>query len=41
VLDPSLFVDLRKRFGAGQINEINERIMGLVVAAEQHKGEGN
>ena len=31
VFDPSLFVDLRKRFGADQINAINETIMGLVV----------
>ena len=31
IFDPSLFVDLRKRFGADQINEINETIMGLVV----------
>ena len=31
VFDASLFVDLRKRFGADQINEINELIMGLVV----------
>lgn len=31
VFDPSLFVDLRKRFGADQINEINETIMGLVT----------
>jgi IS5 family transposase len=30
VFDSSLFVDLRKRFGADQINEINETIMGLV-----------
>ena len=30
VFDPSLFVDLRKRFGADQINEMNEAIMGLV-----------
>lgn len=29
VFDSSLFVDLRKRFGAAQINEINEVIMGL------------
>lgn len=35
VFDPSLFVDLRKRFGAEQINEINETIMGLVVSKEQ------
>ena len=27
--DPSLFVDFRKRLGAEQINEINERILGL------------
>lgn len=31
VFDPSLFVDLRKRFGTEQINAINEMIMGLVV----------
>lgn len=31
VFDPSLFVDLRKRFGADQINAINETIMGLVT----------
>jgi len=30
IFDPSLFVDLRKRFGADQINAINETIMGLV-----------
>lgn len=30
VFDPSLFVDLRKRFGVEQLNEINETIMGLV-----------
>lgn len=27
--DPSLFVDLRKRFGIEQINAINEQILGL------------
>ena len=37
VFDPSLFVDLRKRFGADQINAINETIMGLV--AEELKDE--
>ncbi|HEY6505657.1 MAG TPA: IS5 family transposase [Chitinophagaceae bacterium] len=37
VFDPSLFVDLRKRFGADQINEINETIMGLVT--EEMKDE--
>jgi hypothetical protein len=31
VFDPSLFVDLRKRFGAEQINAINETIMGLII----------
>lgn len=30
VFDPSLFVDLRNRLGAEQINEMNETIMGLV-----------
>jgi len=37
VFDPSLFVDLRKRFGTDQINAINETIMGLV--AEEPKDE--
>lgn len=37
VFDPSLFVDLRKRYGAEQINEINETIMGLV--SREHKDE--
>lgn len=39
VFDPSLFVDLRKRFGADQINEINETIMGLVVEQGEDKKE--
>jgi len=39
VFDPSLFVDLRKRFGADQINEINETIMGLVREEVQDKKE--
>ena len=39
VFDPSLFVDLRKRFGADQINEINETIMGLVSEEEKDKKE--
>jgi hypothetical protein len=39
VFDPSLFVDLRKRFGAEQINEINETIMGL-VRKEQEDTKG-
>jgi IS5 family transposase len=37
VFDPSLFVDLRKRFGVEQLNEINETIMGLV---QQEQTEG-
>ncbi len=37
VFDPSLFVKLRKRLGADQINEINESIMGLVKEAENKK----
>jgi hypothetical protein len=39
VFDPSLFVDLRKRFGADQINEINETIMGLVSEEQKDKKE--
>jgi IS5 family transposase len=39
VFDPSLFVDLRKRFGADQINEINETIMGLVSGEVKDKKE--
>ena len=39
VFDPSLFVDLRKRFGADQINEINEAIMGLVSDGVKDKKE--
>ena len=40
VFDPSLFVDLRKRFGAEQINAINETIMGLVVEnTKDQKGD--
>jgi hypothetical protein len=39
VFDPSLFVDLRKRFGADQINEINETIMGLVHEEVQDDNE--
>ena len=39
VFDASLFVDLRKRFGAEQINEINETIMGLVVEDMKDKKE--
>ncbi len=31
VFDPSLFVELRKRLGAEQINEITESIMGIVA----------
>lgn len=39
VFDPSLFVDLRKRFGAEQINEINETIMRLVNKEQEDKKE--
>lgn len=39
VFDPSLFVDLRKRFGTEQINEINETIMGLVKMHNENAGE--
>lgn len=39
VFDPSLFVDLRKRFGAEQINEINETIMGLVSEDVEERKE--
>ena len=39
VFDPSLFVDLRKRFGADQINEINETIMGMVSEEVKDKKE--
>jgi transposase, IS5 family len=39
IFDPSLFVDLRKRFGADQINEINETIMGLVSEEVKDKKE--
>ena len=41
VFDASLFVDLRKRFGAEQINEINETIMGLISRKPKDKKEGN
>jgi transposase, IS5 family len=30
IFDASLFVDLRKRLGSDQINEINEKILGLI-----------
>jgi transposase, IS5 family len=41
VFDASLFVDLRKRFGAEQINEINELIMGLVTKEEAKNKESD
>jgi hypothetical protein len=34
--DPSLFVDFRKRLGIEQINEINEKILGLRHAKESN-----
>ena len=39
VFDPSLFVDLRKRFGVEQLNEINETIMGLVQQEQTGRKE--
>lgn len=39
VFDSSLFVDLRKRFGADQINAINELILGLVPEYTNDKTE--
>ena len=41
VFDPSLFVDLRKRFGADQINAINETIMGLVAEEREDEKEND
>lgn len=35
--DPSLFVDFRKRLGIEQINEINEKILGLRHTKEPNK----
>ena len=40
VFDSSLFVELRKRFGAEQINQINETIMGL-ANSEIKDNKGN
>jgi hypothetical protein len=37
--DPSLFVDLRKRLSIEHINEINEKILGLIDKAEANKRE--
>ncbi|MBK5280064.1 MAG: IS5 family transposase, partial [Bacteroidia bacterium] len=39
VFDASLFVDLRKRFGADQLNAINETIMGLVTEESKDNKE--
>ena len=41
VFDASLFVDLRKRFGADQINTINETIMGLVTEESKEDASQN
>jgi IS5 family transposase len=41
VFDASLFVDLRKRFGAEQINAINETIMGLVTEDSKEDASQN
>lgn len=37
--DPSLFVDLRKRLGADEVNAINERIMGVMNCREAKKDD--
>ena len=39
--DPSLFVDLRKRLGADQVNAINERIMGVMNSCGSKKDDDN
>lgn len=39
VFDPSLFVDLRKRIGPQQLNEINERIMGITGAGKDNESD--
>lgn len=39
--DPSLFVDFRKRLGVEQINEINEKILGLGLSKDaQNEDKG-
>ncbi len=37
--DPSLFVNFRKRLGIDQINEINEKILGINSPGEEDNGE--
>jgi hypothetical protein len=39
--DASLFVEFRKRLGAEQLNEINERILGLSNEGQVQKEEGD
>jgi transposase, IS5 family len=39
--DPSLFVDLRKRLGADEVNAINERIMGVLNSHQAKKDDDN
>jgi transposase, IS5 family len=39
VFDASLFVDLRKRIGPQQLNEINERIMGIIGAGKDNDSD--
>ena len=39
MFDPSLFVDLRKRIGPQQLNEINERIMGITGAGKDNESD--
>lgn len=40
VFDPSLFVELRKRFGIEQINEITESVLGIMAPAARPLAEG-
>lgn len=40
VFDPSLFVELRKRFGTDQINEITETVLALVAPPPEPKANG-
>ena len=39
--DASLFVDIRKRLTLEQINEINEKILGMISKEDSDKGESN
>jgi len=39
--DPSLFVDIRKRLSLEHINEINEKILGLIKSEEEANKQNN